>query len=465
MANPNNLIRPSVLETGPQPAPQARSSASSENRPNVSAELAEFISDIVMRTINARGRQLFQEIASGNDQQQFLDQAIYPEFRQNITDLDKVPDVVKSLREFSGRQNEFSSWKKSIERVLNIYESSRGTPKYFGILNTIRNKITGNADIVLESYNTPLNWEAIAKCLTAHYADKRDLGTLEYQMTSLVQGQKTIQEFYQEVYSHLSLILNNVSCMNISVEAVKVLTDNYRNKALDTFIRGLSGDLPRLLGMKEPTDLPQALQLCLKLQNQNFRSQYAYNRHNSNQRQQLTPPRQNRTEYNRNNYQQRFFFPELAYLPQIQERPNIPQYQQNHYQPNHYQQNHYQLNPYQQLTNYQQPNTPRPFQQNYAPPRPTAPKPQPKPTPMEVDSSIRTNMINYANRPQYRQVDKRPPGSIQGKPPYKVQRNYHIQTAQDIDQETEIRNPQYSEEQANNDNFEFQDVSDIHFLE
>lgn len=183
--------------------------------------------------------------------------------------------MVKSFRDFSGNSSEFSSWKKSVERILKLYEPQRGTAKYFGILNVIRNKIVGNACTALESYNTPLNWDVISKCLTMHYADKRDLGTLEYQMTSLVQGHRNINDYYQAVYSHLSLLLNKVACMDIGQEALHVLTKTYRDKALDTFVRGLNGNLPNLLGVANPKDLPEALQLCLKMQNQNYRSHYA----------------------------------------------------------------------------------------------------------------------------------------------------------------------------------------------
>lgn len=40
---------------------------------------------------------------------------------------------------------------KSVDRVLQIYNSMRGNPKYYGILNVIKNKVLGNADIALES--------------------------------------------------------------------------------------------------------------------------------------------------------------------------------------------------------------------------------------------------------------------------------------------------------------------------
>lgn len=147
----------------------------------------------------------------------------------------------------AARKRKVQFLEKSIDRILSIYETQKGTPKYYGILSVIRNKIIGNADVVLESYNTPLDWSAISKCLTMHYADKRDLSTLEYQMTTLVQGNRTVSEFYQEVYEHLSLMLNKLGCLETSQESLHMLTQSYRNKALDAFIRGLNGDLHKLL--------------------------------------------------------------------------------------------------------------------------------------------------------------------------------------------------------------------------
>lgn len=103
-----------------------------------------------------------------------------------------------------------------------------------------------------------MNWKAISKCLTLHYADKRDIRTLEYQIISLVQGNLTVQELYGQVYNQLSLILKKIGCMDLPDESLKLFTQSYRDKALYTFVRGLNGDLSRLLGMKEPADLSQA---------------------------------------------------------------------------------------------------------------------------------------------------------------------------------------------------------------
>lgn len=167
-----------------------------------------------------------------------------------VEELDKIPDVVKSIREFSGRAGEFSSWRKSVERVLALFESIKGSGRYFAILHTIRTKIVGEADTALDSYRTPLDWVRIRKCLMMHYSDKRGIGTLEYQMTTMFQDNRTITEFYQAVYQHFSLILDKIACLELDESSILSMTSAYRDRALDTFVRGLKGDLPRLLSVR-----------------------------------------------------------------------------------------------------------------------------------------------------------------------------------------------------------------------
>ncbi|GBP09487.1 Retrovirus-related Gag polyprotein from transposon HMS-Beagle [Eumeta japonica] len=421
----NNVIRSSLLgnpgaqvrsESPIQPEPASLSAPS--NVRNATPEFRSLIRELMTSILETDGQDLFKDVLHPR-QQVMTDQIIDERYRNNLTDMDKVPDVVRSLREFNGNPAEFSSWKKSVERILKIYEPSIGTPKYFGILNVIRNKIVGSADAALESYNTPLNWIAISRCLTMHYADKRDLSTLEYQMTCLIQGKKTIQEFYGEVYSHLTLILNKIACMEINEEAMQVLTNTYRDKALDTFIRGLSGDLSRLLGMKEPADLPEALHLCIKLENQNYRAVHANNQYSLSKKPYPSPAAfqhfQKPPLPPRNPHlKAQPFYPQLAYLPQTISRmrqfnpqfPQQPQYFNPQIWPNRQIENHHFRNP---------------------PPRPTQPKP---PTPMDIDQSQQTRNVNYMNRPNFNFAGKRPPptqsNQFNRNIPNKIQRINHI---------------------------------------
>lgn len=425
--NPNNLIRPPVLPNNNNANPPAG---------GITPEMERAISEAVRRMCLAECASIVPALVNPRENS-FTDQGIDSAHQGNLQDLDKIPDVVRCLKDFSGDPKEFASWKKSVDRVMTLYDSLKGTAKYFGILNVVRNKIVGNADTALESYNTPLNWEAISECLTTHYADKRDVGTLEYQMSTLIQGSNTVQQFYQEVYSHLTLILNKVACMKIGTEALQLLTKTYRDKALDTFVRGLRGDLSKLLGMREPTDLPQALNLCLKMENQNYRTYHANNSQKS------VPPslpkRNTQTQA-----QQTQFYPHLAHFPQNFQRPQILPRQQtfNNYRnqhisapaPRQYPPNNFTTNP----------------QYSFPPPRPFQPKP---PVPMDVDRSMQTRVINYANRPQEnRQTIRRiaPISNQVHHPPQKLQRINQIEGGNADDDLEEIA--EYQSEMNGQDN-------------
>lgn len=309
------------------------------------------------------------------------------DFSSNVEDSERVPDVVKCLREFSGKPGEFSSWRKSVDRIFQMYEQISNTPKYFVILHTIRHKIVGEADAALESYRTPLNWSKIKKCLMLHYSDKRDVGTLEYQMSTLVQRGSSVEEFYQQIYQYLSLILDKIDCLELGEEALVTLTSTYRDKALDTFIRGLNGALPSLLSIREPKSLPEALHMCLKLSNMNYRANHAHNMPSGFQNKTNS---KNRQQQNTGQYQKfsgsRPFYPELTHLPQSQfqvtnQGPYSNQ-RQTYYTP----------------------------QIHSNPPLPLRP-----PVPMEIDPTIQTRLVNYQNRPvpqQSRNFSPREPSNF-----------------------------------------------------
>lgn len=331
-----------------------------------------------------------------------------------VEELDKIPDIVKTIRDFSGKAGEFGSWRKSVERVLDLFKELKGTSKYYAILHTIRTKITGEADTALDSYRTPLDWNKIKKCLMMHYSDKRDIGTLEYQLSTMSQGQKTITDYYQAVYQHLSLILDKIACLDLNESSLMAMTNAYRDKALDTFIRGLRGDLPRLLSVREPSSLPQALHICLKLDNMSYRMNQAQG---YNQRMDFLRkgPGGN-------------FYPQLAHIGGATRPPLPTRYQPrpNYYygqpQPNRPLQNHYMNNP-QQMYNH-----PGPAWNTQA-----GQSSLPKPEPMDIDRSLQTRQVNYINRPQFNPAIKRPLGSYQGPSP-KVQRNFHLNTGNYPDQ-------------------------------
>lgn len=455
----DNILRPSVLDNG--------DSATSSTASNTNSFDFIQLKNIVSEIIRNENQQIIYQLTHPNSDNSLDNDQTIDNTDINLNEMDRIPDVVKSLREFSGNPAEYGSWKKSVDRILKIYENLKGKPKYYGILSVIRNKITGSADTALESYNTPLNWDKISKCLALHYADKRDLGTLEYQMTTLIQKNNSIPEFYKEVYYHLSLILNKLSSVEMGQESLNVMTQAYRDKALDTFIRGLKGDLPRLLSMREPIDLPEALHLCLKLENVHYRVQHSHGnirssniplpslhtpwRPHTQNRSTHPPPRTN-------------FYPQLLHNPQAPPRFNRPQFSNQH--SNQFSNQH--SNQFSNQHSNQFSNPPRLRSQyndnNFS-------NSLPKPEPMEVDHSIRSRQANYQNRPKPNHPVKRPL-STQVHPPTRHQRVYNIEQSHD----EHLTTDQYQEQSDNyNENCDqyfseysepqLEQLDDINFLD
>lgn len=97
MANPST-IRPTVLNAPiPNTNPAVQINEKSKNR--------------IAAICEQQRRNLVQAIINPNNNDRY---------RNGLSDLDKIPDFVKSFRDFSANPMEFNSWKKSVDRVLQI---------------------------------------------------------------------------------------------------------------------------------------------------------------------------------------------------------------------------------------------------------------------------------------------------------------------------------------------------------
>lgn len=350
-----------------------------------------------------------------------------PQNEEDLREISKLPDCVKELQVFDGNPVQYISWIHSVENILKDYDVARKKPIYRAILQSIRNKIRGAADAALISYNIfDDDWQSIKKCLSLHYADKRDLHTLEHQLNFLIQGKMTLDEFYAQVNHQFSLIVNKVKTEDYSHETMNALINTYRNRALDVFIRGVNGEMSRMMTIRRPETLPEAYSLCLEIQNLNFRNLAIQRRdlHNSI----VTPINQifprSAGHYNSGHP------PKPA--PRTSTKP-LPISQRN------------------EAYNIQHRQSPQP------PPRPSQAKP---PVPMEVDESIQTKRVNYMNRPAENPVGKRNYSSDNY--PYKQQRVYNLETTNNYSAEDDI---QLCKDELEEDSTEYDDEeTEVNFM-
>lgn len=227
-----------------------------------------------------------------------------PATEQELNEVGRLPDPVRDLEIFEGDPVQYIYWVHSVEGILDDYKIVRSKPIYKAILKTIRAKIRGKANAALISHNIfDSDWPIIKNCLSLHYADKRDIRTLEHQLGQLTQGGSSLDEFYAKVNHQFSLIINKLKSGDYSPEVVDALIETYRNRALDVFIRGLKGDLSRMIIVQRPRTLPEAYTACLDIQNLNFRTLPI---HGANTRNVVTVPINEMTRgYNQNHGFQR----------------------------------------------------------------------------------------------------------------------------------------------------------------
>lgn len=375
--------------------------------------------------------------------------------RANPEAIERIPDLVKELPLFCGDSRELNVWLNDAEGLVELYRTNANSTidecnKYHMVCKTIRRKIRNEANDALVASNIGINWNCIKRTLQTYYGEKRDLTTLDYQLMNSQQKGRPLEIYYDDVNRLLSLIANHIKTdpKYTHPEASAAMIDMYNKKAIDSFVRGLDGDVGKFLKNYEPDSLAVAYSYCISFQN---------------------------TEYRKNITRAKI--PELPQGPRNQIPiipPRLPPRQpiRQQFPPHRFNNNHNYWRPHwngnQNQFHGRQYFAPRPqhnpFNQPAIPPR----RPVDRPEPMDVDRSLHSRQVNYGNRPQ---------NSHQNRPPLKRARMFHISprqkaTERDVMQYTQAhedmidRNPTFerymkdhdiheNSQQTNDDNVEF----------
>lgn len=309
---------------------------------------------------------------------------IPPLTMQQFIELGKLPDFLRDLQPFDGRPTELINWLADVQGVIDMYREHGATDAQLELIGrSVRRKIKGEAADILNANNIMHNWNNIKSTLLLYYKDKRDLKTLDFELTSIKKApNESLGSYYSRVNELLSSIIAQIQTEPKFFLHANSHIDYFREKAIDSFIRGLEKPLCQLLKTYNPKTLNHAYQFCLEYFNMDTRSAPYRNEHTSNipRPRDLEPPR---------------LPPRRQPLhPTIPPRNHQPVFHQARPMFNHpFPQPKFQNNPFHQPHAFQQPR----FQNN---PFPQTNRPLPNPEPMDVDPSIRSRNINYSNRPQ-----------------------------------------------------------------
>lgn len=307
----------------------------------------------------------------------------------------QTPQIIRDLPAFSGDQVKLHSFIRSIDNLMPIIEAVRNAPVYRIWIQAIRAKIVGEADNVLELYGTNLDWNEIKSNLITHYSDRRDETSLTRDLFNIQQN-GTVEEFYSKISHIVSLMVNllNINESNAQVKSAKNCF--YQQMGLKVFLSGLKDPLGPIIRAQTPKNMKDALRLCLEESNYHYSHKYNLKQQpppipNRPQQKFYTPPVMQAKQFS---YNKPFMTPFQPRQP-FQQFPNRPLHQLPQRQPFHppYQTAPIPFHPQKPQNMFQSPSNAFGNRNTFAP--------QSKPTPMEVDPSLRSRQINYMNRPHY----------------------------------------------------------------
>lgn len=418
------------------------------------------VQDILNRIAALEEAQAAPEEVDYSDPQLYLldenNEPIEPE------SLEKIPDVVKDLPEFRGNPNEISTWLNDAESLIKLYQptplsSIEQRNKFYIICRAIRRKVKGEANDALVASNVNINFHQIKRTLETYFGEKRDIGTLDYQLMNSFQRGRSLEDYYDEINRLLSLIANQIRTDRRfrHPEAARAMIEIFNDKALDAFVRGLDGDLGKFLKNYRPDSLASAYAYCISFQNIEFRKNL------------MRPTRLYEVSQGPRNL---IPLPPRPRIPNMQHQPRIPmrpppqvpfrQFNQFNQHNQHHQNNQQFHQPRQFRQEFNRNNLPMALQSQPLPQMRNPFVPQ-RPEPMEVDQSIRSRQINYANRPHqnYQPPQKRPRMFNIEDMPQEQENNIINQAEQNLEQPPEryIRNIENQEIQ--------EDFAEFNFLE
>lgn len=230
--------------------------------------------------VNTLTMQLDEAKAAAQVAAQAAAQAPKPEVYTDLTVNVSVPkdvslDIFKTLPEFDGERLKYATWRSTAKTAISLLKNHPTSMRYFEALMIIRNKITGAASNILNNYNTAFNFDAIIDRLDFTYADKRPMYILEQELLILQQGKMSMDQFFDKVNEKLNSIVNKINMTYKENQTAKAFIDEANEKALRTFITGLSNRKGEVLYASKPKSLPEAYAMLQTITNDQERISYA----------------------------------------------------------------------------------------------------------------------------------------------------------------------------------------------
>lgn len=183
---------------------------------------------------------------------------------QGAIALSKIPDIIKLIPNYSGDPKILHTWISQVDDALSLYDSLKHHQIYRTWVQSIRSKIVGDAHnaMVASQVDQNLTWNAMREKLIEHFADKRDLMSLVISIPFMTQGQKSIDEFYQEMCTENANLAQKLHLDSKYRQNSEPIIDFCSSIVMNSFIDGLNKPISGFVRSSNPETLIQAYKVA-----------------------------------------------------------------------------------------------------------------------------------------------------------------------------------------------------------
>lgn len=178
-------------------------------------------------------------------------------------------EMIKIIPLFDGDKRHLNLFIRKSEYIINKYRGSDEQNLY--VMHAITSRLAGNAAALISEREDIVTWEEFKELLIQHFGDPRSEECLAIELETLrIRNGESFLDFCNRIQSVRSILISKVNRLSSSIRESKITI--YNNTSLNVFLYNLPENMVRIVRLKAPSTLEQALSFVLE--EVNFHDQY-----------------------------------------------------------------------------------------------------------------------------------------------------------------------------------------------
>lgn len=188
-----------------------------------------------------------------------------------MTEIKLIPnELYKILPCFDGNKRHLNLFLRKCEYIIDKFKSSELQNEY--LMHVVTSRLTGDAAALISERLDIRTWAEFKELLELHFGDPRSEECLAIELETIkIKHSESHTDFCARIQTVKSVLLskvNQISDQNLRISKTAI----YNNTALQVFLYNLPENMVRVVRLKQPRTLEEALSIVLE--EVNFYDQY-----------------------------------------------------------------------------------------------------------------------------------------------------------------------------------------------